>query len=107
MSWNLYVNKKNAYFYIKSKNICDTRTYVNETITSPSCFLEHDQFELEKPNQRIELDDVLSDRPRLFGISTKWDSLTSLIKGVAFGVRSFMTFLLIENSRIRKVYVSR
>lgn len=46
----------------------------------PPRFLKHDKVEPEKPTQRIEPDDVLLGHPRLFGNSTKWDSLPAVIK---------------------------
>jgi hypothetical protein len=73
-------NEKEKSFLTDTKNVYDTRAYTKETVHSPPRFLKNDQFETEKPSQHIEINNILSAHPRLFGNGTKWDSLPVLIK---------------------------
>ncbi|QGA19359.1 hypothetical protein EYB26_007048 [Talaromyces marneffei] len=75
----LYSTKKKEYLVTVSNNIYDTRAYAKEPVPSPPRFLQHYQFEPEKPSQSIEPDNILSTHPRLFGNLTKWDCLPALI----------------------------
>lgn len=75
----LYSNEKEKSFLTDTNNVYDTRAYMKETVPSPPRLVKNDQFEDEKPNQHIEINDILSAHPRLFGNRTKWDSLPALI----------------------------